>query len=90
MKSILTDGEESKIKGSMVVLPSDKILFNFSFRDKENIILVVEDCLQNIYYYQIILNNFNGLSPIFEIKDIKEIDEDSYAIIKRSDISGND
>jgi len=53
IKSVMHDNQWFNMGNNNVVLPSGKVFVLFSYHNKDNIFIEVEDCLQQCYYYKI-------------------------------------
>lgn len=82
MKSIYHDGRKYQLEGNTKMIsasPNDKCLLSFRFNSPNDIYLIIEDILGNIYYYQVmVLCNFGKISRdgkyCHTVREIKKVD----------------
>ena len=82
MKSIYHDGMKCELQGNTKMIsasPNDKCLLSFRFNSPNDIYLIIEDILGNIFYYRVmVLCNFGKLTQegkyCHTVREIKKVD----------------
>lgn len=82
MKSIYHDGKKYQLQGNTKMIsasPNDKCLLSFRFNSPNDIYLIIEDILGNIFYYRVmVLCNFGKLTKegkyCHTVREIKKVD----------------